>query len=151
MNLPYNIQDVEKYGTSTKPATQSRFGGGRRRNSIYFNHSFLSTISGRHKDGGKHLDHVYPLIVFSKTYCPYSRKAKAILDSFDYSSPYHIVEVDLRDDGDKVKQALGEISGRYTFPNVFVHGTSIGGASEIESMHQQDQLTALLRSEGIIA
>ncbi|ORZ17036.1 thioredoxin-like protein [Absidia repens] len=92
----------------------------------------------------------HPLIVFSKTYCPYSKKAKAILDSFDYSSPYHIVEVDLRDDGDKVKQALGEISGRYTFPNVFVQGTSIGGASEIESMHQQDQLTALLRSEGII-
>ncbi|KAI8381296.1 thioredoxin-like protein, partial [Radiomyces spectabilis] len=85
-----------------------------------------------------------PLVVFSKTYCPYSKKAKAILDSFTLKEPYKVVEVDLRDDADQVKQRLGSLSGRYTFPNIFVNEKSIGGAAELQEMNSHGELHQLL-------
>ncbi|CAO3627015.1 unnamed protein product [Cunninghamella blakesleeana] len=92
----------------------------------------------------------HQLIVFSKSYCPYSKKAKEILNSFQYKVPYHILEVDQRDDASEIKQILGEKTKRYTFPNIFVNGISIGGASEIEIMNESGDLKQLFIAQDII-
>ncbi|KAJ8663668.1 glutaredoxin [Lichtheimia ornata] len=91
----------------------------------------------------------HPLTVFSKTYCPYSRKAKEILDEYELENPYHVVEVDLRDDALDVKHALGEWTGRDTFPNVFLGGESIGGASELIKLHQSGELRRMLEDNDL--
>ncbi|KAG1890086.1 hypothetical protein F4604DRAFT_1708462 [Suillus subluteus] len=44
----------------------------------------------------RRLKEEYPLIVLSKSYCPFSRKAKKLLESYNLSPPPKIIEVDLR-------------------------------------------------------
>ncbi|KAI8636350.1 thioredoxin-like protein [Parasitella parasitica] len=90
------------------------------------------------------------LIVFSKTYCPYSKKAKRILSSYNLKEPLEVVEVDLRDDDYQVKMALNEISGRATFPNIFLNGQTIGGADDLEELHESGQLASLLRKSQLL-
>ncbi|KAI8063166.1 thioredoxin-like protein [Gongronella butleri] len=102
------------------------------------------------KDRVDSLIQAHRLLVFSKTYCPYSKKAKAILNSYALVHPYEVVEVDLMDDAAEVKEALGQRTGRFTFPNVFLHGESIGGAAELEVMHAQGQLAAVLRQAKLL-
>ncbi|KAI9304212.1 thioredoxin-like protein [Cunninghamella echinulata] len=92
----------------------------------------------------------HQVIVFSKTYCPFSKKAKELLNTFQFKIPYHIIEVDLRDEAAEIKQILGIKSSRYTFPNIFVNGISIGGASELETMNENGDLKKLLIAEGVI-
>ncbi|CAO3689685.1 unnamed protein product [Rhizopus stolonifer] len=81
----------------------------------------------------------HPLIVYSKTYCPYSQRAKKILKTYQLK-PFKIVEVDLRDDDYQVKMALKEISDRETFPNIFIQGKTIGGCDDLERLHETGEL-----------
>ncbi|KAI9319044.1 thioredoxin-like protein, partial [Dichotomocladium elegans] len=92
----------------------------------------------------------HPVAVFSKTYCPYSQKAKAILNEYALRAPLYVVEVDLREDAQQVKDILGQTTGRYTFPNVFLQGNSIGGADELERLHRNGHLKDLLRKYDVL-
>ncbi|KAF8467914.1 thioredoxin-like protein [Russula ochroleuca] len=97
----------------------------------------------------KHLDAEAPLIVFSKTYCSYSRRAKDILAQYELVPKAKIIEVDLRDDGDFIKAVLTRLTGRSTFPNVILRGESIGGADDIMAMHTDDRLRQLFEDAGL--
>ncbi|KAL9553204.1 hypothetical protein MBANPS3_003395 [Mucor bainieri] len=92
----------------------------------------------------------HQLIVFSKTYCPFSKKAKRILSLYNLKEPLEVVEVDLRDDDYQVKMTLNEISGRATFPNIFLNGQSIGGADDLEELHETGQLASLLKENQLL-
>ncbi|KAJ1965786.1 hypothetical protein GGI12_000531 [Dipsacomyces acuminosporus] len=92
------------------------------------------------------------VMVFSKTYCPYSRRAKALLSWYktDGGLEFAVLEADLESDPLAVKTALSRISGRATFPNVFVDGKSIGGSDDIQAMHASGELAALLQKKSLI-
>lgn len=45
------------------------------------------------------------VVVFSKTYCPYCKKAKAALAEAGLND-YLLIELDERDDGDAIQDAL---------------------------------------------
>jgi glutaredoxin-related protein len=49
-----------------------------------------------------------------------------------------------------VKQALTLMTGRSTFPNVFINGESIGGGDEVAAMEQSGQLVDLLTKAGVL-
>ncbi|KAI0030953.1 thioredoxin-like protein, partial [Vararia minispora EC-137] len=95
------------------------------------------------------LDRETPLVVFSKTYCPYSRRAKELLESYDLSPPPRIIEVDQRGDGDLIKAILARLTGRATFPNVILKGASIGGSDTILDLHARGKLAHMLRRAGL--
>ncbi|KAF9527350.1 thioredoxin-like protein [Crepidotus variabilis] len=95
------------------------------------------------------IDKQYPVVVFSKTYCPYSKRAKALLEKYDLQPPPRIVEVDLREDSNDVKQFLARLTGQGTFPNVVVKGKSIGGSSELQELHNTEKLKALFEEAGV--
>ncbi|KAH9987013.1 thioredoxin-like protein [Russula compacta] len=97
----------------------------------------------------KHLNEETPLIVFSKTYCSYSERAKDILARYDLVPQAKIIEVDLRDDGDFIKAVLTRLTGRSTFPNVILRGKSIGGADDIATSHKDGQLRQLFEKAGL--
>jgi len=97
----------------------------------------------------KHLNEEAPLIVFSKTYCSYSKRAKDLIARYDLFPQPKIIEVDLRDDGDFIKTVLTRLTGRNTFPNVILHGKSIGGAVDIIAMHKDGQLRQLFEKAGL--
>jgi glutaredoxin-related protein len=55
------------------------------------------------------------------------------------------------DDSIEVKQALTLMTGRSTFPNVFINGESIGGGDEVSSMDQHGQLVNLLTKANVLS
>ncbi|KAH9959742.1 glutaredoxin, partial [Lactifluus volemus] len=98
----------------------------------------------------KLLDSETPLVVFSKTYCRYSKKAKDLLELYDLSPKPIIIEVDLRDDGNFIKTVLTRLTGRSTFPNAILRGKSIGGSDEIAMMHKDHRLRQLFEDAGLM-
>jgi len=90
-----------------------------------------------------------PVIIFSKSYCPYSAAAKHILlaEYFLNPAPY-IVELDQHPHGVELQAFLKDKTGRGTVPNVLVNGRSIGGGDEVKKLHTDRELMTLLRKLG---
>ncbi|KAK9353202.1 thioredoxin-like protein [Lipomyces doorenjongii] len=83
-----------------------------------------------------------PVVIFSKSYCPHSRFVKMLLsEQYKMVPPPTIRELDLDAHGQEIQDALFDISGRRTVPNVFVGGKSLGGGDEMRLLHGQNQLT----------
>jgi glutaredoxin len=96
------------------------------------------------------LVHDNPVVIFSKTYCPYSQRANHILSLYHISPNVVVIDVDKRDDADEVKDALIKFTYRNTFPNVFIDGRSIGGSEELAIMHTNGRLKDLLIEAGVL-
>uniref|UniRef100_A0A2N9GQR1 Glutaredoxin domain-containing protein n=1 Tax=Fagus sylvatica TaxID=28930 RepID=A0A2N9GQR1_FAGSY len=56
------------------------------------------------------------IAVFSKSYCPYCKRAKHIFSEL-HEQPF-VVELDLRDDGAEIQDVLLDLVGRHTVPQV---------------------------------
>ncbi|KAF9653965.1 thioredoxin-like protein, partial [Thelephora ganbajun] len=84
-----------------------------------------------------------PLVVFSKSYCPYSRRAKSLIQTYALDPPPKIVEVDLREDGDLLKVILTRLTKHSTFPNIILRGRSLGGADDLQALHDGGKLEEL--------
>ncbi|GAA5983906.1 hypothetical protein JCM10908_005969 [Rhodotorula pacifica] len=81
-------------------------------------------------------------VVFSKSYCPYCRRAKQLLDSLD--EKYDVYELDQMDEGSDWQAYLGSKTGQSTVPSIFINGEFIGGCSDLESKHRSGDLKKLL-------
>ncbi|KAH7888887.1 thioredoxin-like protein [Phlebopus sp. FC_14] len=91
----------------------------------------------------------YPLIVFSKSYCPFSKRAKKVLETYDLTPRPKIIEVDLRADTAHLKSLLTRLTQRSTFPNIILHGRSLGGSDELVRLHEDGLLGALFEKGGL--
>jgi len=103
-----------------------------------------------------------PIIIFSKSYCPYSKKAKALLlDTYEIVPAPYVVELDLLTSvisppdieppvtlGRKLQDLLAENTGRKTVPNILINGRSIGGSDDIAELEREDQLLSKIRDMG---
>ena len=75
------------------------------------------------------------VIVFSKSYCPFSAKAKRILlEKYTIVPAPYVVELDTHPLGPGLQNALEKSTGRRTVPNVLINGRSIGGGDDIEAL-----------------
>ncbi|KAH7723823.1 glutaredoxin [Aphelenchoides avenae] len=69
--------------------------------------------------------------MFSKSYCPYCKRAKEALRSFEFhSKAFEVVELDQRQDGDAILDYLAEKTGARTVPRVFIGGRFFGGGDD---------------------
>ena len=74
------------------------------------------------------------VIIFSKSWCPYSAKAKRILmDKYHITPSPHVVELDTHPLGSKIQDMLEKTTGRRTVPNILINGKSVGGGDDIEA------------------
>lgn len=112
--------------------------------------------------------HHHSIVIFSKTYCPHSRRAKSLLlETYDIVPKPYIVELDTwtepaRKGGGEVKAGevieentptmgralqdlLAQRTGRKTVPNILVLGMSLGGADEVVKLHEEGNLAAKLK------
>lgn len=90
-----------------------------------------------------------PIIIFSKSYCPYSKKAKAILlEQYNIVPAPYVEELDLHPLGPQLQAALLKTTGRRTVPNVLINGKSIGGGDDIASLHEDDKLVSQIKELG---
>ncbi|RPD78693.1 glutaredoxin [Lentinus tigrinus ALCF2SS1-7] len=97
----------------------------------------------------KRLREQYPLVVFSKTYCPYSQRAKTLLASYEIEPAPKIIELNVRSDGPQVQAILARLTGRNTVPNILLKGSSIGGSDDIHQMHEAHKLKRLFEEGGL--
>lgn len=87
------------------------------------------------------------VIIFSKSYCPYSKRAKGVLlEQYDITPEPHVVELDLHPLGKQIQERLGKMTGRKTVPNIMINGKSIGGSDEIGEMDKNSELVEKIRS-----
>lgn len=94
---------------------------------------------------------ISPMVVFSKTYCPFSKKIKKLLlDNYEFNPDYAVVELDKHEHGAELQEYLLEVTGRRTVPNVLVGQLmeSRGGCDDFVSMHEQGQLIKTLNQWG---
>ncbi|XP_008781810.1 glutaredoxin-C8 [Phoenix dactylifera] len=84
----------------------------------------------------------HDIVIFSKSYCPYCRRAKSVFKELD-KVPY-VVELDQREDGPDIQDALSKIVGRRTVPQVFIHGKHIGGSDDTVEAYESGRLAELL-------
>ncbi|KAL2830706.1 glutaredoxin domain protein [Aspergillus pseudoustus] len=90
-----------------------------------------------------------PIIIFSKSFCPYSKKAKTVLlDKYTIVPAPFVVELDQHPLGRQLQALLGQNTGRRTVPNVLVNGRSIGGGDDIVGLDEHDELASRLKSLG---
>ncbi|KAF2248867.1 glutaredoxin [Trematosphaeria pertusa] len=88
-----------------------------------------------------------PIIIFSKTYCPHSKKAKHILlDKYRIVPAPYVVELDEHPLGLKLQEKLADSTGRKTVPNILILGRSIGGGDQIQELDETDKLIDTVKS-----
>ena len=84
------------------------------------------------------------IVVFSKTFCPYCKRAKAILDSNNLS--YTAVEVNL--DAEDIpmhewQDALQRMTNQRSVPNIFIAGKHLGGSDDLARLGERGDLAKL--------
>ncbi|KAI9803630.1 MAG: hypothetical protein M1833_000542 [Piccolia ochrophora] len=87
-----------------------------------------------------------PVAVFSKSYCPYCRATKTLLS--EHGAKFYVLEMDQVDDGADIQNALQDITGQRTVPNVFIGQKHIGGNSDVQA--KKGELDELLKAAGAI-
>ncbi|KAH6682165.1 glutaredoxin [Plectosphaerella plurivora] len=84
-----------------------------------------------------------PVIIFSKSYCPFSKRAKTLLlEKYNILPAPFVVELDEHEMGKSLQAYLGEKTDRTTVPNILVNGVSIGGSDDIAELDAASKLVA---------
>ncbi|KLU92928.1 glutaredoxin-C4 [Magnaporthiopsis poae ATCC 64411] len=90
-----------------------------------------------------------PVIIFSKSYCPYSKRAKGLLlEKYAIDPAPYVVELDEHPLGPQMQARLGTLTGRKTVPNIMVNGKSIGGSDDIAELDRDKSLVTKIKSLG---
>lgn len=90
-----------------------------------------------------------PVVIFSKTYCPHSRRAKGILlEKYLIHPRPEVVELDEHPLGPDLQDLLLGLTGRRTVPNVLINGESIGGADDIVELDNTGKLITKIQALG---
>ncbi|CAK7214272.1 hypothetical protein SCUCBS95973_002083 [Sporothrix curviconia] len=90
-----------------------------------------------------------PVVIFSKSYCPFSKRAKGVLlDKYVIDPAPFVVELDTHPLGPALQARLAELTGRRTVPNILVGGKSIGGGDDIAAMDANKQLVEKITTLG---
>lgn len=91
------------------------------------------------------------MIIFSKTYCPYSKRAKSLLtEKYNITPEPYVVELDIHPLGKPIQERLGKMTGRTTVPNIMINGKSIGGSDDIDAMDKNNELVDKIRALGSV-
>lgn len=77
--------------------------------------TFMSSLAAVNDDVRAFVDEFiagHPVAVFSKSYCPYSKRAKEALQSFEFHpGTFRLIELDQRYDGEEMLDYLFEKTG----------------------------------------
>ncbi|KAK0104486.1 hypothetical protein ONS95_004775 [Cadophora gregata] len=90
-----------------------------------------------------------PVIIFSKSYCPHSKRAKGILlEKYLIDPKPYVVELDQHPLGAQLQAKLADLTGRNTVPNVLINGFSIGGGDDVAELDSSRKLVDKVKELG---
>ncbi|QTH62631.1 glutaredoxin 3 [Psychrosphaera ytuae] len=78
--------------------------------------------------------------IYTKTYCPYCVRAKALLDSKQVT--YNEIKID--EQPELRAPMIERASGRSTVPQIFIGEHHVGGCDDLVALEQQNKLDELL-------
>lgn len=82
-----------------------------------------------------------PIVLFSKTACPFSLRLKNLLfNNYSFEPGFVTVELDEYPHGPQMQEYLGVITGRRTVPNLIINGVSRGGFDDINALYTEKAL-----------
>jgi len=84
------------------------------------------------------------VVVFSKSWCPYCKRAKALLATEYPEVQPVILELDEREDGDALQEYLLEKTGQRSVPSIFIKQQHIGGSDDLAARHGKGEIRSLL-------
>ena len=79
------------------------------------------------------------LEIYSKDWCPYCKKAKALLQAENIS----YTEIDITQDEDREKEMI-ERSGRRSVPQIFLDDQRLGGFDDLAALRSRGPLADVL-------
>jgi len=80
------------------------------------------------------------IVIYTKDYCPYCARAKSLLKRKGVA----FTEIDITHDEMLQKEMVEKSSGRKTVPQIFIGGTSIGGADDLYALDSAGKLDGML-------
>lgn len=80
------------------------------------------------------------IILYTKDYCPYCKRAKALLTSKGVS----FTEYEVADDPERFSEMITRSNGGRTVPQIFIGETHIGGAMDLFALNDAGGLDSLL-------
>ncbi|PSS29741.1 hypothetical protein EW026_g513 [Hermanssonia centrifuga] len=86
------------------------------------------------------------ITIFSKTYCPYCRRAKALLKEEFPEAKTEILELDDMDEGSAIQDYLWEKTKQRSVPNIFINQKHVGGCDAVVALNSQGKLAELVAS-----
>ncbi|KIK62294.1 hypothetical protein GYMLUDRAFT_42236 [Collybiopsis luxurians FD-317 M1] len=84
--------------------------------------------------------------IFSKSWCPHCKAAKALFEAKYPDVQKKIFELDLMDEGAEIQNYLYEKTGQRTVPNVFVKKEHIGGNDDTQAANKSGKLQTLINA-----
>jgi glutaredoxin 3 len=80
-----------------------------------------------------------PVVVYTRAYCGYCSRALELLRR----KGVQVTEIDATSDPEK-RQEMIQRSGRWTFPQIFVGDTHVGGCDDLHALERDGGLDPLL-------
>ncbi len=84
----------------------------------------------------------YPVVIFSKTYCPFCMKAKGILKTV--FPKVKTIELDKLENGSRIQKYLGDLTGASTVPRVFINQKFVGGCDTVTKLYKSGELQNMI-------
>ena len=80
------------------------------------------------------------VVIYTTSWCPYCRRAKALLDrkGVDYR------EIDIDEEPERRGEMVARAGGRTSVPQIFIGGRAIGGSDELRALDASGRLDPLL-------
>ena len=92
------------------------------------------------------------VVVISKSYCPFCKKAKQVLAKYNIPKE-HIAILEIENDSscEEIQKYMQVLTGGRSVPRVFIGGKCIGGGDETMALHNKGKLEPLLKNVGALA
>lgn len=83
--------------------------------------------------------------IYTKSWCPFCQRAKALLEKLGAA----YTEYDVEADPARLAEMVERSKGGRTVPQVFIDGKYIGGSDDLHALHYAGELIALLEARTI--
>ena len=87
------------------------------------------------------------VMIFSKSYCPFAGRAKKLFSDAQVAGK--IIELDQVAGGDAMQNALKDLSGQRTVPNIYINGKHLGGCDDTVAAFGNGKMKEMLTAAGV--
>ncbi|KAG7349691.1 glutaredoxin [Nitzschia inconspicua] len=94
----------------------------------------------------------HDVMVFARSYGPHNHQAKDLLKQLSKNLNVHVefLDVDLLPgwDSSLIMMELQELTGQWSFPNIFIGKKHVGGNQELDQKHALGELEEMIKNAG---